>query len=378
MDTAPRSGLRLPARPFTGFTTNAPNRRPVLCEALERRMLLAASISGTVIGLNGLPVAGLIVFHDLNQNGQLNAGEQNTTTDANGAYVLADLANGNYHIAVQPTSTLAELGSGRDVNFSGTLVPNVGLAVVAQPLAAGTPGAELSATFASTLPAAVIGGAKGKLTLLVTNNGSADASGPMDVTLFASSDGILADGSVITTAHVKVKLKAGKSKKIKLKFAFPSTLADGSYTIFAGINSSGSIAETDTSNDAVTGPVVTIAAPFVDLTSTLTAPAAIREGKSAKVSLRVTNNGNDSAKGPILIELSTSASPSGGSPQQLVTFTKKISIKAGKSKVLKLKLPTSLAAGTYFIVSTINADNALTESTLSNNTAVSANALVVS
>src|SRR5437667_661258 len=84
-----------------------------IVEKLERRALLAGSLSGTVWtdrNTNGIKDAtepgasGWIVYLDQNQNRQRDLSEQFTTTDANGAYSFAALPAGAYYPTVEPQS----------------------------------------------------------------------------------------------------------------------------------------------------------------------------------------------------------------------------------------------------------------------------------
>src|SRR5262249_8003223 len=132
---------------------------------------------------------------------------------------------------------------------------------------ASTPGSgpDLTGTIvAKGLPPAVVGGAKGSATVLVSNTGSIIAQGTVTVQLFATGNG-QADAPLGTITK-KLKLKPGKSKGLKFKFLYPSNLPDGPYTLVGRIDTLNVVSEQSETNNEATSSPITIAAPFVDLT----------------------------------------------------------------------------------------------------------------
>lgn len=105
-------------------------RRPSPVEQLEARMLLTASVSGTVFndldgdGTNYGPYFGLSgwrVYADLNNNGGYDAGEPTALTSSVGAYTLSGLAAGSYTIRdVVQTSWYASTPAGGSRSISLT------------------------------------------------------------------------------------------------------------------------------------------------------------------------------------------------------------------------------------------------------------------
>ena len=91
-------------------------RRRSLVESLESRCLLA-SLGGDVFldadgnglrdpGDNGVP--NVPVYLDANDNSQLDAGEQSTTTDGNGSYLFENLSGGDYVVRIVPQGATAQ------------------------------------------------------------------------------------------------------------------------------------------------------------------------------------------------------------------------------------------------------------------------------
>ena len=83
-------------------------RRVTRFEALESRQLLAADITGAVYNdLNGdgvhnngeVGLANWTVFLDLDSNGNLDAGEPSSLTDADGKYAFRGVTAGDYRVA---------------------------------------------------------------------------------------------------------------------------------------------------------------------------------------------------------------------------------------------------------------------------------------
>ena len=78
--------------------------RASVVEQMERRVLLTASVSGTVFNdwdgsgtiLQGFALANWRVYADLNHNGSYDSGEPTALSDANGHYAISGLAAGSY------------------------------------------------------------------------------------------------------------------------------------------------------------------------------------------------------------------------------------------------------------------------------------------
>ncbi|MEM6504051.1 MAG: hypothetical protein AAF711_01145 [Planctomycetota bacterium] len=111
-------------------------------EPLEPRMLFSGSLDGNVqidtdpndlLGVAPMPAEAVVVFLDADQDGQLDAGETQASTDASGAYSLGVLADGTHHVqTVIPAGYLVQGGgdgsfdvviSGQDVAQDLTLEP---------------------------------------------------------------------------------------------------------------------------------------------------------------------------------------------------------------------------------------------------------------
>jgi hypothetical protein len=154
-------------------------------------------------------------------------------------------------------------------------------------------------------------------------------------------------------------------------------VADGAYYILAQVTEPGGGAAV-----AAAEATVVVAAPFVDLAGAFASPAlaALKRGEKATVLVSLTNAGNTEARGRVEVTLALSAdAAAGGDDRVVTTVTKKVKLKPGAGKALRVKFapPDDLAAGGYFLIAGIDAGNAFTESDEANNAAASAGTFAV-
>lgn len=333
------------------------------------------AISGTVMNVNQTPIADATVFLDTNANGILDSGETSTTTNSGGAYSFTALPGGVYTIAevvpagdqaASPTIaahsvTLANGATVSDVNFEDTTAND------------STATANLSGTFTSSFPNAVLAGAKGTAKVKITNSGTGKMRQNIAITLVATTDGTLENTvATIGTTTFFLHVKAGKSQTARLKFNYPSGLAAGTYQIVAVVDSGNAVAGTNKLSNFVVSPALTIAPAFVDLTGTFkTVPSKATVGKSTSVSILVDNAGNSIAKGNISVALYESSTPSLAGATLLGTFSNKaVSINGNGHDRITLtgKLPSTATAGTEYFVAVLNTTTSIAESNTANNT----------
>ncbi len=238
--------------------------------------------------------------------------------------------------------------------------------------APGATDVDLAPSVVSALPASVVGGAKGKITVLVRNHGGQKLNGPVTIDLFASSDGTIGqDDTAIVSLTKSLKIKAGKSKKVKMKFSFPTGMADGAYQILARVASA---TEGNTGDNVISASApVTIARPFVDLASNFAkTPTSLKAGKKAKASVALQNLGNVVHNGAVQVTLYASTDGTLNGATQLATVTKNLKVKTGKSKKVKVSFTcaSNMPAGSYYLVATTNPIG-VTDTVAANNTATS-------
>jgi uncharacterized membrane protein len=174
------------------------------------------------------------------------------------------------------------------------------------------------------------------------------------ITVFASSNGEIAGATTVvadTPSH-GISIKASVPKAVTLKVpAFPN-LSDGTYTLLVQVSSS-----LDQESNSVTGPSVTVAAPFLDLGgAAVTAvphpnPARIsnpaRIGKGLTLTIELTNTGNITSGAMSLnVGLSTDGLTESTTIENTMATLK---IKPNKAGVLHFhfKIPTTVLPGAY-------------------------------
>ncbi len=135
------------------------------------------------------------------------------------------------------------------------------------------PASTLVGAFKNAPPLSVAAGKAGTLKLVVRNTDAAKFKGPVSVALVASSDASASDDDtpLESLAVANLKLAAGASKTLTLKFAYPAGLSGGSYYLVASVSAAG--ANTQPSQ-AVAANQVFIAAKSAKA-ATATAAAAV-------------------------------------------------------------------------------------------------------
>ncbi len=89
---------------------------------------------------------------------------------------------------------------------------------------------------------------KGKISVLISNVGNADAIATTYMKIYLSSDTFFDTSDIeLATATVKLKLKAGASKAYKASVIIPADVATGSYYLLAKLDSNNDLIESDDS-----------------------------------------------------------------------------------------------------------------------------------
>jgi hypothetical protein len=238
--------------------------------------------------------------------------------------------------------------------------------------------ATVTVTVPGPVPAQVLAGVKvnSKIGVNLANNDTVRAHGRFTLTLFASTDQTLSVGDAqIFTGNESASIASGKNHTYKITVkTFPQNLS-GNYFILAEVSG-------PAVNPAVGASIsaVSIQQPFIDLGNLVTqSPLTARVGHKFAITLKVTNNGNIPAKGPLAIALGLSNSPAGSAPFSLGTLSKSINLKPGASKLLHLSvpLPLGVVTGNEYIVADIDPANAFLDPNPANNTSVGQQAISV-
>lgn len=240
-----------------------------------------------------------------------------------------------------------------------------------------TSGVELSGELVAKLPSAVIGGAKGSLTVNVINLGDTIAAGPIDITYYVSTDQDVGSGdreiSVLsgTTLNLKPLSLGGKAKKFKLKFLYPTDIADGAYYLLAQVNATRSLSELNPNNDtAFSGTAVQVTAPFVDLTGNpLAGNFTLTSGKKGSIPVTLANLGNVALKQTVGLKVYFSLDTTlDANDIALEGLTAKLSLKGNATKTVKLSVIATIpTAGDYYLFVAIDPANQVIEKDDTNN-----------
>jgi hypothetical protein len=295
-----------------------------------------------------------------------------TVNAPGGTWDAAD--NGTYTITLPANAV-------RDTSANGVAATTATFTVDTTGGTPGGPGADLIAAIAPkpAVPTAVVGNTKGRMRLLITNQGdTAVAAKAVNILLQAVPTGSTTGAPTdIVTVTKPLRLKAGKSRAVPLKFTYPG-VPDGTYNLVATVDSAGAVGESNDSNNTATSAApVTIAAPFVDLTAEVGAPArgSLTIGRRNTVPVLLTNAGNIPAAGTITIDLFASGDNviGGADDVPLATVTKRIRQRSGRPRPIRVSflLPSNVAPGSYFIGTSVDTTNTIQESHDDNNTAVS-------
>ena len=106
----------------------------------------------------------------------------------------------------------------------------------------------------------------------------------------------------------------------------------------------------------------------------MTKPTTFTPGATATIVTTIKNNGNISFKGTVPIQyVITATGTANDADTQLVTVPTKLSISAGHSKSVKIKVPfpSGLATGAYQVGVNVDSTNVVAESDESNNIGLS-------
>ncbi len=302
--------------------------------------------------ITGTAAAGATLYLDTTGNGKLDPGEPAATAADDGTYAFADLTPGTYTVrqVVRLGETLTTPVSGSYALTVTAGATDAGNDFVVAPL----PGSPLTAAVTSRPAAAVIAGAAGTLKVRVTNGGTAAFAGAVAVDVYASATGsVSTQDAAIATVTKPLKLKAGKSVVVTVKYTVPVSLAAGAYHLVAAVAGGSSTAPAI----AAAAGTVAVAAATVDLSPAIVAPTTgVKLGPAGSVvSVRLANRGTVTATGSATITVSAVAAD--GSTVGIVgsTVATRLRVAAGRSVPVRVAVtpPAGVAAGSYTLVATV-------------------------
>ena len=318
----------------------------------------AAAAAGVITGTADLgtgPRPGATIFLDLNGDGLADDGEPTATAAADGTYTFGGLTTGSYVVRqVVPLGEAATAPAGG----SATVAVTTGQTSAGPTFGASArPASGLAATVLTAPPATAIAGAtRATVRVRVTNGGTAAFAGPAAVAIYASADGTVATADTPdVTVTKQLRLAAGRSAVVAVPFTFGATTASGSYKLVAAVT--GPAADAPAVSAATAA--VAVAAPTVVLTPTLIAPGkglAVKLGRIERAAVRITNSGNATAVGTVVVLLySTFSGVVDTLATGLGTLTEKVRLAPRRSTAVTIRYGTLSTAlpGTYQMIAVI-------------------------
>ena len=203
-------------------------------------------------------------------------------------------------------------------------------------------------------------GAKGPATeVRVENRGAAALVRTVNVSMIASTDGLLDDADVVVgTFPVRFRLAPGRSQTLRLRpVAFPAEMADGDYLLLARVDADHEARESDeTNNVSATASALRVAAPRARVGfagPVVVRHTSFRAGAGASVLVPVQNLGNVASTGLLRARLAASADgEAGGADDRLLAnVMAPLRLKAGAGRLVRLRftVPADLPAGNYLL-----------------------------
>ena len=270
----------------------------------------------------------------------------------------------------------------KDAN--GNSVAAGGLAPVTVTPAAAT-GPDLVPTIPDPSPAAV-DGSKGRARVVVTNQG--DQPGPrrstMTLQLWLSADGTVDANDVMLVQQTKrFAAKPGQARRFNLRYTYQAPAGGPNYQLLAVADAGNTIAESREFNN-VGSAAVTVAPPYVELGTAVGAarPTAV-SGRRFSLPVTLTNNGNVPAVGSATFRVHASTDATFDANDVLLTETpvsKRVSVRngpRGRRVPVRVLLPATLPAGSYFFFVETTFSGTPSESNLDDNRDGSDNAATI-
>jgi hypothetical protein len=272
------------------------NPQPALIESMERRLLFDATLLTEVIDSSTLPASvsdQSVLKGTLEMTVSNNSGIDEKDPGSLVSFVISstplDPPTLNFYILREQKVDLSLAdGASKDFKFMVSVpkakVPDAVYNIYALVVDANNgysqsaPGATLTVrppnvTLSETenllkLPGSTTAGTKFHVTdqVAITNSGTDPSATPLTIGIYATPDGIPADGSLMTSVTKKVMIAAGKTVTVPLTIAAIPTLAAGTYEFITQVTQSNG---TITTTDPATAPTITLTKPttgpeFVD------------------------------------------------------------------------------------------------------------------
>lgn len=281
----------------------------------------------------------------------------------------ASLPADSYYVVTQITTGIAESDADNNV------------AVADQPIEVQPREIDLTGSVQLDIADQLIGGGKGLAYVDVVNQGNVAAIGKTAITIYASSTGTFDGSSVVVgnLASTAINLQPNQDKTYQVKVTMPASLPADDYYFFAVVDGSNKFADVDPTNNILLAPqTTTMVASTVDLTGSLSCFGLnyygdLLPGTKGAAVVTVSNDGNSLALGKETVAVYASSDGTLDSSAILLGTSKASAVKLQPGATgdvnIKLTLPASMPADSYFIITQITTTG-ITESDTGNNVAV--------
>ena len=283
----------------------------------------------------------------------------------------ASMPADSYYIITQITTAIPQSETDNNV------------AVADQSMEVQAPVIDLTGAVQMCIADQLIGGGKGTAYVDVVNQGNIPAVGKTDITIYASSDWAFDSSSVAVGSlpSAAVNLQPNADKTYQVKVTMPACLAADDYYFFAVVDASNKLPDVDPTNNVLLAPqTTTLVAATVDLTGSLgnfslnySSTGDLLPGAKGSAVVTVSNGGNSLALGKETVSVYASSDGTLDSSAVLLGASRATSVKlqpgASADVNIKLALPATLPADSYFIITQITTTG-ITESDTDNNVAV--------
>jgi cyclophilin family peptidyl-prolyl cis-trans isomerase len=367
----------------TAVTVNAQTLTPSVAKS---------TLPSTVIG--GVPAHGTEVVGLVNNTAAAETGTvtvsiyASTNGSVDSSSVLISTVHSKVKIApgksvsipVAIKSLPANLSAGTYTLVSQTVDTTgaVSNAAAGPALTVSAPVHNLTESFAKlTVPTSVVAGSKTNAVAVVTitNTGNVASVGLDHISLYASTDGIAADGTLIKTLNKKLSIKPGKSVNVTIPLGAYPLVSNGNYNIVAEV-----VDGYGATTQAASSSTVNIAAATADLSAVITdVPSTATTARPFAVTLVVSDAGNYTISKALDIAFALSSASTGVNAFAVETEVVKFNIKPGGSETLhlKVKLPSGTSSGSEYLTATVDSTDVLNDTNLANNFAVSTSPITI-
>jgi subtilisin family serine protease len=202
-------------------------------------------------------------------------------------------------------------------------------------------------------------------------NGGNAAAGPFDVGIYLSSDQTITTADTLLGEWFLSALGAGTTGSSgAMLLTVPASLAPGTYYVGALADHESQVVETNETNNAKAGNVVTVTKPDLVVTA-ISGPTSAARGSLKTFNLSFKNQGTGTASAlDVGIYLSTDQTITTADTRIGAWFEATLAAGATKSGAISLQIPSTLTPRTYYVGAIADYKKVVIESNEGNNTKV--------